>query len=76
MASDRGIREVQEDNHEDALYAEIAPYMADPDMIRKIIHDAMISGEPADYLEKLINRSEGSLKIDLRIVLNRLEKKF
>ncbi|MGA1821121.1 MAG: hypothetical protein ACMUIG_01180 [Thermoplasmatota archaeon] len=75
MAFDSDTQEVQDDDPGDALYADIAPYLVEPGRVREIISEAITSGDPEDYLNKLMEKSGGSLKIDLRIVLNRIRKK-
>lgn len=56
------------------LFSGIAPYLSDPGTVTKMIGEAFRSSDPADYLMKEMEKGSGSLRIDLKIAINKMKK--
>ena len=58
----------------EVIYSDIAPYIAHHEKMRMVIEDAVMEEDPFSYIEVLMAKSQGLLKVDLKIVYNRFSR--
>ena len=65
---------MDDDEQPPPLFAEVAPYLANPSEMAEIIEKC--SGTPSmeECLLKYLDKSEGTLKVDIKITLDRLNR--
>ena len=58
----------------EGIYRDIAPYLENHEEVRDLLEKALSSENPDRYLVELAKEAKGTLRADLKIALNRMNR--
>ncbi len=64
MSGEREVQECPGRYDPELIYSDIAPYIAHHEEMRRAIGDAVMKADPLSYIETLMAKSQGVLKVD------------
>jgi hypothetical protein len=60
----------------DPVLRDMVPFLSDISFVRTEYRKAKASSDPVGYITELMEKESGSRKVDLRILLNRMERRW